>query len=109
MVLKRSLTGLQAFSCKIDLLLGNCKQQAIQVYTYMYFMCFIYSSMHFQVKGIKGASILFLHKPFNGVKGVGIDSLHIIKFFVGVVSDLLKYWFDKQHRKSAYSIFSKVR
>lgn len=105
MLLQRSLTGLQAFSCKLDLLLGNCKQQAFQVYTY--FMCFIYSSMHFQVKGIKGASILFLHKPFNVVKGVGIDSLHII--FLGVVSDLLKYWFDKQHRTSAYSIFSKVR
>ena len=60
-----------------------------------------------QVKGIKGASVLFLHKPFDVVKGVGIDSLHIV--FLGVVSDLLKYWFDKQHRTAAYSIYSKVR
>ena len=56
-----------------------------------------------QVKGIKGASVLFLHKPFDVVKGVGIDS------FLGVVSDLLKYWFDKQHHTAAYSIYSKVR
>ena len=62
--------------------------------------------MHLQVKGIKGASVLFLHKLFNVVKGVGIDSLHIV--FLGVVSDLLKYWFDKEHHSSIYSIYSKV-
>ncbi len=62
--------------------------------------------MYMQVKGIKGATVLFLHRPFDVVKGIGIDSLHII--FLGVVSDLLKYWFDKQHRTSTYSIYSKV-
>ena len=43
--------------------------------------------------GIKGASIMFLHSPFNIVKGIAIDSLHTL--FLGVVKDLLKHWFDK--------------
>ena len=44
-----------------------------------------------QVKGIKGASILIVHSPFDMVKGVAIDSLHV--FFL----DLLKYLFDKRY------------
>ena len=60
-----------------------------------------------QVKGIKGASVFFLHSPFDVVKGVAIDSLHII--FLGVVSDLLKFWFDKVNRSSSYSIYTKVK
>ena len=56
-----------------------------------------------QVKGIKGVSILLLHLPFDIVKGVAIDSLHV--FFLGVVQELLKYWFDKKY---CTSIFSKV-
>ena len=40
------------------------------------------------------------------VKGVAIDSLHV--FFLGVVQDLLKYWFDKHYRTSSFSIYSKV-
>lgn len=59
-----------------------------------------------QVKGIKGASILIVHSPFDMVKGVAIDSLHV--FFLGVVQDLLKYWFDKHYRTSSFSIYSKV-
>jgi hypothetical protein len=43
--------------------------------------------------GIKGASVLFLHSPFNNVKGIAVDSLHTL--FLGVVKDLLKHWFDK--------------
>ena len=56
--------------------------------------------------GIKGASVLLLHSPFDIVKGVAIDSLHV--FFLGIVSDLLKYWFDKKYRTSSFSIYSKV-
>lgn len=56
--------------------------------------------------GIKGASILFLHSPFNIVKGIAIDSLHTL--FLGVVKDLLKHWFDKSHRSTGTSIYSKV-
>ena len=41
------------------------------------------------------------------VKGVAIDSLHIV--FLGIVSDLLKFWFDKVNRSSSYSIYSKVK
>ena len=61
-----------------------------------------------QVKGIKGASILIVHSPFDMVKGVAIvnDSLHV--FFLGVVQDLLKYWFDKNYRTYFFSIYSKV-
>ena len=61
-----------------------------------------------QVKGIKGASILIVHPPpFDMVKGVAVDSLHV--FFLGVVQDLLKYWFDKHYRTSSFSIYSKVK
>ena len=56
--------------------------------------------------GIKGASVLFLHSPFNIVKGVAIDSLHTL--FLGVVKDLLRHWFDKSRKSSNTSIYSKV-
>ena len=56
--------------------------------------------------GIKGVSVLFLHSPFNIVKGIAIDSLHTL--FLGVVKDLLKYWFDNSHRSTGTSIYSKV-
>ena len=59
-----------------------------------------------QVKGIKGVSVLLLHAPFDIVKGVAVDSLHV--FFLGVVQHLLKYWFDKNYRTSSSSIYSKV-
>ena len=56
-----------------------------------------------QVKGVKGASILALHSPFNLCRGVVIDSLHCL--FLGVV---LQLWFDKAHRKKPHSIRNKV-
>lgn len=59
-----------------------------------------------QVKGIKGASILIEHPPFDLVKGVAINSLHV--FFLDVVQYLLKYWFDKHYRTSSFRIYSKV-
>jgi len=59
-----------------------------------------------QVKGVKGASILALHSPFNLCRGVVIDSLHCL--FLGVVLQLLKLWFDKAHRKKPHSIRNKV-
>ena len=49
---------------------------------------------------------MLLHSPFDIVKGVAIDSLHV--FFLGVVSDLLECWFDKKYRTSPFSIYSKV-
>ena len=50
---------------------------------------------------------MLLHSLFDIVKGVAIDSLNV--FFLGVVSDLLKYWFDKEYRTSPFSIYSKVK
>ena len=49
---------------------------------------------------------MLLHSPFDIVKGVAIDSLHV--FFLGVVSDLLKYWFDKKYCTAPFSTCSKV-
>lgn len=59
-----------------------------------------------QVMGIKGASVLCLHPPFNFVKEMVVDTLHIL--FLGVVKSLLGFWFDKAHRKQRYCIRKKV-
>lgn len=62
--------------------------------------------MIIQVKGIKGASVLFMHSPFDIAKGLAVDSLHVI--FLGITKDLLKYWFDKSKKGLSTSIYSKV-
>ena len=60
----------------------------------------------FQVMGVKGASILCIHRPFDLSKGVAIDDLHVI--FLGTVSDLLNYWFDERFKTKPFSIYRKV-
>ena len=62
--------------------------------------------INFQVKGIKGASVVFMHSPFDIAKVIAVDSLHVI--FLGITKDLLKYWFDKSNKGSSTSIYSKV-
>ena len=57
--------------------------------------------------GIKGASILRAHEPFDLVKGTVIDSMHCV--FLGVMSKtLIPLWFNVGHRLEPYSIRRKV-
>ena len=56
--------------------------------------------------GFKGASIFMLHQPFNMAKGFVVDDLHCL--YLGVVKQLLTYWFGVQHARYAFSIRSKV-
>lgn len=56
----------------------------------------------YQIKGVKGASVLCIHQPFNLVKGTVIDGLHSI--FIGVVKQVLKLWTDKANRGKDYYI-----
>lgn len=60
----------------------------------------------FQSKGVKGISVLALHKPFDICRGVVIDSLHCV--YLGVALKLLKLWFDKDTRMEDFSIRTKV-
>ena len=59
-----------------------------------------------QEKGVKGATVLALHKPYDMSTGIAIDDLHAI--FLGVTLALLRYWFDPKHRSSVFSIRSQV-
>ena len=55
---------------------------------------------------MKVASPLFLHRPFDLVKGTAIDILHCV--FLGAVLNLINCWFDKSHRSADYSNQQKV-
>lgn len=55
---------------------------------------------------MKGASVFCLHKPFDLSKGFAIDDLHTI--YLGIVLDLLKFWFGANHKEKPYNIRSKV-
>jgi hypothetical protein len=59
------------------------------------------------VKGIKGASIFCVHKPFDLSKGFAIDDLHVL--FLGVTGNLLNYWFGDSHKRKPHSIANKVK
>lgn len=59
-----------------------------------------------QSKGVKGLSVLALHKPFDICRGVVIDSLHCV--YLGVTLKMLKLWFDKETRTETFSIRTKV-
>ena len=59
-----------------------------------------------QVVGIKGATVLSLHRPYDVSKGIAIDDLHAI--FLGITLDLLRFWFDKKHRTKTFSLRSQV-
>ena len=53
--------------------------------------------------GIKGASVLCVHKPVDLGTGVVIDAMHCV--FLGVVrKQLLPYWFEVVHRLKPCSI-----
>ena len=57
--------------------------------------------------GIKGASVLCVHKPFDLGTGVVIDAMHCV--FLGVVGkQLLPYWFGVVHRSKPCSIRNRV-
>ena len=59
-----------------------------------------------QEKGIKGASVFCLHQPFNLAKGFVIDPLHCI--FLGVVLNLLEFWFGQKYSGCNFNIRRKV-
>ena len=56
--------------------------------------------------GIKGPSVLALHKPFGFSKGFVVDLLHCV--FFGVTKHFPSLWFSKKHSKKESSIKSKV-
>lgn len=60
-----------------------------------------------QQKGVKGASVLFIHKPYNLCTGTVIDVMHCA--FLGVMAKtLMVLWFDAAHRSKPFSIRRKV-
>ena len=59
-----------------------------------------------QVVGIKGATVLSLHRPYDPSKGITIDDLHTI--FLGIASNMLHFWFDNKHRTELFSLRSQV-
>jgi hypothetical protein len=56
--------------------------------------------------GIKGATVLSLHRPYDPSKGIAIDDLHAI--FLGITSNLLHFWFDNKHRTEVFSLRRQV-
>lgn len=57
--------------------------------------------------GIKGASILCMHKPFDLSAGMVVDVMHCV--FLGVIArTLMKLWFGVTHQAKPYSIRRKV-
>ena len=53
--------------------------------------------------GVKGASVLLAHRPFNVVAGVVVDAMHCV--FLGVMSKtLIPRWCEPAHRSEPYSI-----
>ena len=50
--------------------------------------------------------MLMLHPPFAVPNAMVVDVLHFL--FLGIVLMLLNYWFGKQHKNKAYSLYSKV-
>ena len=57
--------------------------------------------------GIKGASILSSHLPFDMCAGVVIDMMHCV--FLGVIGkSLMKFWFGSSHHAKPFSLRRKV-
>ena len=46
------------------------------------------------------------HEPFNMAKGYVVDDLHCL--YLGVVKQLLTFWFGKKHKQYGFSIRTKV-
>ena len=59
--------------------------------------------MLIQVKGVKGASILCLHQPFDLALGCTVENLHTI--YLGVALLLCKLWFGKENKQKDYSLY----
>ena len=60
-----------------------------------------------QVKGIKGASVLCTQQSFDLSTGVVVDVMHCV--FLGLLEKtLMGFWFGASHRRSPYSIRTKV-
>lgn len=67
----------------------------------------VYTNLMLQVKGIKGASILCSHRPFDLCTGVVIDVMHCV--FLGVIGKgLMKYWFSSGFHGKPFSLRRKV-
>lgn len=57
--------------------------------------------------GIKGASVLCVHRPFDLGTGFVIDAMHCV--FLGVMSkQLLPFWFGVAHRTKPFNIRKRV-
>ena len=63
--------------------------------------------IHIQICGVKGPTVLALHRHFDLVGGVVIDDLHGV--YLGVMLSLLHLWFDKTNRGKPFFIGDKVR
>jgi hypothetical protein len=59
------------------------------------------------VKGVKGASVLCLHHPFDLARGCVIDNLHTL--YLGVTLTQLKLWFGKADKQKGFSIYNKLK
>ena len=60
----------------------------------------------FQVKGVKGVSVLFLHQPCDIPVACVVDDLHCL--YLGVTKTLLHLWFDKNNSRHLFYIGNKV-
>ncbi len=59
------------------------------------------------VVGVKGPSVLALHRPFDLARGDrSIDCLHDIH--IGVGKNPLRFWVDKEHKRKEFSVFDQV-
>lgn len=59
-----------------------------------------------QIKGVKGASILSLHQPFDLALGCTVDNLHTL--YLGVTLLLMKMWFSKEFKNKDYSLYKQA-
>ena len=60
-----------------------------------------------QQMGIKGASILCIHKPFDLCAGMVVDAMHCV--FLGVMAKTMTtFWFGVSHRLKPFSVRRKV-
>lgn len=66
----------------------------------------MYEICNTQTCGVKGPTVLALHRNFDLVGGIVIDNLHGI--YLGVTLSLLHLWFDKTNRGKIFFIGDKV-
>ena len=56
-----------------------------------------------QVVGIKGATVLSLHRPYDISKVIVLQAI-----LLGVALDLLCFWFDKKHKTDVQHVKSLI-